>query len=68
MRPVGWVRDWGSAFGLKRDESGTFLWAEYALGIKAPLPSGEITLAGAGFGTYFHAWTLRIRLSQMSSE
>ena len=35
---------------LKPDESGKFLWAEYALGVSALLPpSAEIMVAGAGF-------------------
>ena len=34
---------------LKPDETSKFLWADYALGIKALLPTAEIMVAGAGF-------------------
>jgi hypothetical protein len=32
---------------LVPDESGKFLWAEYALGVAALIPSAEIMVAGA---------------------
>ena len=42
---------------LKPDESGKFLWAEYALGVSALLPpSAEIMVAGRDFApVYFLA-------------
>ena len=34
---------------LRPDESGRFLWADYALGLAALVPNAEIMVAGAGF-------------------
>ena len=34
---------------LKPDESGKFLWADYFLGLQAPLQNADTVVAGAGF-------------------
>ncbi len=39
----------GERIKLLPDESGRFLWADYALGFKALLPNAEIMVAGVGF-------------------
>jgi hypothetical protein len=42
----------GGKVTLRPDESGEFLWAEYALGMSALIPNAEIMVAGAGFCAY----------------